>query len=55
MQNEMESLPLHKPKPKIRKTYFRLKTRNNPPAIEELKEFEDGMTKIIQKVDFKTI
>ena len=55
MQNEMESLPLHKPKPKIRKRYFRLKTRNNPPVIEELKEFEDGMTKIIQKVDFETI
>ena len=43
------------PNQKSGKDTFGFKTRNNPPAIEELKEFEDGMTKIIQKVDFKTI
>ena len=37
------------------KENFGFKTRNNPPVIEELKEFEDGMTKIIQKVKFKNI
>ena len=37
------------------KETFGFKTRNSPPAIEELKEFEDGMTKIIQKVKFKNI
>ena len=37
------------------KETFGFKTRNNPPVIEELKEFEDGMMKIIQKVKFKNI
>ena len=37
------------------KETFGFKTRNNPPVIEELKEFEDGMVKIIQKVKFKNI
>lgn len=37
------------------KQNFGFKTRNNPPVIEELKEFEDGMRKIIQKVKFKHI
>ena len=37
------------------KENFGFKTRNNPPVIEELKAFEDGMTKIIQKVKFKNI
>ena len=37
------------------KENFGFKTTNNPPVIEELKEFEDGMTKIIQKVKFKNI
>jgi len=40
---------------KSEKENFGFKTRNNPPVIEELKEFEDGMTKIIQKVKFKNI
>ena len=37
------------------KETFGFKTRNSPPVIEELKEFEDGLTKIIQKVKFKNI
>ena len=37
------------------KETFGFKTRNNPPVIEGLKEFEDGMMKIIQKVKFKNI
>ena len=33
------------PNQKSGKDTFGFKTRNNPPVIEELKEFEDGMTK----------
>lgn len=43
------------PNQQSEKENFGFKTRHNPPVIEELKEFEDGMTKIIQKVTFKNI
>ena len=43
------------PNQQSEKENFGFKTRNNPPVIEELKEFEDGMTMIIQKVKFKNI
>ena len=43
------------PNQQSEKENFGFKTRNNLPVIEELNEFKDGMTKIIQKVKFKNI
>ena len=37
------------------KETFGFKTKNCPPVIEELRNFEEGMTQIIQKVKFKKI
>ena len=37
------------------KETFGFKTRNCPPIIKELRNFEEGMTQIIQKVKFKNI
>ena len=44
------------PNQQTEKANFGFKTNNNfPLVIEELKEFEDAMTKIIQKVKFNNI
>lgn len=37
------------------KETFGFKTRNCPPVIEDLRNFEEGMTQIIQKVKFRNI
>ena len=39
----------------VGKKHFGFKTRNNLPVTEELKEFKDVRTKIIQKVKFKNV
>ena len=37
------------------KETFGFKTKNCPPVIDELRNFEEGMTQIIQKVKFRKI
>ena len=39
----------------VAKETFDFKTRNCPPVIEELRNFEEGMAQIIQKVTFREI
>ena len=40
---------------KDNKETYGFKSRNTPPAIQELREFENGMINLIQSVEFKQV
>ena len=54
-RTEIKNFSLFFPEETTAKETFGIKTRNCPPVIGDLNNFEEGLIKIIQSVKFKDI